>query len=149
MRAARRRNRLGACRTRRRGAGHEHHHDHLGRTHDRARARGVRRVVVQELYHAQFAADSPEHEAAVMAVTQRPIAESALGEPSGEPAWKTIPSWFLIGGKDKNIPAASQRFMAERAGSLRTVELPDGSHTVGIPEAAADVDLVREAAAHE
>ncbi|MFI6488745.1 alpha/beta fold hydrolase [Streptomyces sp. NPDC050564] len=107
----------------------------------------------QELYHAQFAADSPEREAAVMAVTQRPIAESALAEPSGEPAWRTIPSWFLIGGKDKNIPAASQRFMAERAGSRRTVELPDGSHTVGSPEAAAVVGLVREAvaasAAHE
>ncbi|WP_200842131.1 alpha/beta fold hydrolase [Actinomadura sp. K4S16] len=101
----------------------------------------------QDLYHAQFAADSPAREAAVMAVTQRPIAESALAEPSGEPAWKTIPSWFLIGGKDKNIPAAAQRFMAERAGSRRTVELPEGSHAVGIPEAATVADLVREAAA--
>ena len=100
----------------------------------------------QERYHAQFAADSSRREAAVMAVTQRPIAESALNEPSGEQAWKTIPAWFLFGTEDKNIPAAAHRFMAERAGSRRTVELQGGSHAVAIPEAAAVVDLIREAA---
>lgn len=101
----------------------------------------------QDRYHAQFAADSPAADAAVMAVTQRPIVESALNEPSAEPAWRAIPSWFLFGSEDKNIPAAVQRFMAERAGSRRTVELAGGSHTVGIPEAAAVVELIREAAA--
>jgi len=101
----------------------------------------------QDRYHAQFAADSSAHDAAIMAVTQRPIVESALNEPSGEPAWKTIPSWFLFGSDDLNIPAAVQRFMAQRAGSRRTVELAGGSHTVGIPEAAAVADLLREAAA--
>ena len=100
----------------------------------------------QDRYHAQFAADSSPGEAAILAVTQRPITESALNEPSGEPAWKTIPSWFLFGTEDKNIPAAAQRFMAERAGSRRTVELQGGSHAVAIPEAAAVVDLIREAA---
>jgi len=102
--------------------------------------------IVQEKYHAQFAADSPADVANVMAVTQRPILESALGEPSGDPAWKTVPSWFLFGSDDRNIPAASHRFMAERAGSRRTVELAGGSHTVGIPEAAQVVDLIMEAA---
>jgi pimeloyl-ACP methyl ester carboxylesterase len=101
----------------------------------------------QDRYHAQFAADSSAHDAAIMAVTQRPIVESALNEASGEPAWRTIPSWFLFGSDDLNIPAAVQRFMAERAGSRRTVELAGGSHTVGIPEAAAVADLIREAAA--
>lgn len=101
----------------------------------------------QDRYHAQFAADSPAADAAVMAVTQRPIVESALNEPSAEPAWRAIQSWFLFGSEDKNIPAAVQRFMAERAGSRRTVELAGGSHTVGIPEAAAVVELIREAAA--
>jgi pimeloyl-ACP methyl ester carboxylesterase len=100
----------------------------------------------QDRYHAQFAADSSERAAAIMAVTQRPITEAALNEPSGEPAWKTIPSWFLFGSEDRNIPAASQRFMAERAGSRRTIEIEGGSHTVGIPEAASVVELVREAA---
>ena len=100
----------------------------------------------QDRYHAQFAADSPPDEAAVLAVTQRPIAEAALNEPSGEPAWKTCPAWFLFGSEDKNIPVAVHRFMAERAGSKRTVELEGGSHTVGIPEAARVVDLIEEAA---
>jgi pimeloyl-ACP methyl ester carboxylesterase len=107
---------------------------------------GTDLYIRQDRYHAQFAADASPGEAAIMAVTQRPIVESALNEPSGEPAWKAIPSWFLFGTEDKNIPAAAHRFMAERAGSRRTVELQGGSHAVAIPEAAAVVDLIREAA---
>src|SRR3978361_2331435 len=101
-----------------------------------------------------------------MAATQRPITQSALGEASagaawrpgpsprpsrGEPsagaAWRSVPSWFLFGAEDRNIPAAVHRFMAERAGFRRTVELAGGSHTVAIPEAAQAVDLIEEAAA--
>ncbi|AEY85468.1 hydrolase [Streptomyces hygroscopicus subsp. jinggangensis 5008] len=101
----------------------------------------------QDVYRSQFAADSSEEEAVVMAATQRPITEEALNEPSGKPAWSTLPSWFLFGSADKNIPVAVHRFMAERAGSRRTVELEGGSHTVAIPEASVLVDLIREAAA--
>ncbi|CAA9269047.1 MAG: conserved hypothetical protein [uncultured Blastococcus sp.] len=101
----------------------------------------------QDRYHAQFAADSPAADAAVMAATQRPITESALGEPSAGAAWRRVPSWFLFGAEDRNIPAAVHRFMAERAGSRGTVELAGGSHTVGIPEAARVVDLIEEALA--
>lgn len=102
--------------------------------------------IQQEKYHEQFAADSPADVASVMAVTQRPIVEAALNEPSTAPAWKQIPSWFLFGSDDKNIPVASHRYMAERAGSRRTVEIRGGSHTVGIPEAAQVADLISEAA---
>lgn len=98
-------------------------------------------------FHAQFAADSPAVDAAVMASTQRPITQSALGEPSAGAAWRTVPSWFLFGADDRNIPVAAHRFMAERAGSRRTVELAGGSHTVAIPEAAQVVDLIEEAVA--
>jgi len=107
---------------------------------------GVDLYIKQDRYHHQFAADSSAADGAAWAVTQRPITEAALGEPSGEPAWKTLPSWFLFGSADLNIPAAAHRFMAERAGSRRTVELEGGSHTVAIPEAAALVDLIKEAA---
>ncbi|WP_210582743.1 alpha/beta fold hydrolase [Streptomyces sp. GESEQ-4] len=101
----------------------------------------------QDRYRAQFAADSSARDAAVMAVGQRPIVEAALGEASpGVPAWKTVPSWFLFGSEDKNIPAASHRFMAERAKARRTVEIEGGSHTVGIPKPAPVADLIREAA---
>jgi hypothetical protein len=41
-----------------------------------------------------------------MAVAQRPITEAALKEPSGTPAWKSIPSYFIYGSGDKNIPPA-------------------------------------------
>jgi len=107
---------------------------------------GTDLYIMQDKYHAQFAADSSAEVASVMGVTQRPILESAFGEASDEPAWKTVPSWFLFGELDKNIPAAMHRFMAERAGSRKTVELAGGSHTVGIPEAAKVADLIREAA---
>jgi pimeloyl-ACP methyl ester carboxylesterase len=102
--------------------------------------------ISQSRYHAQFAADSPASVAAVMASTQRPIVESAFGEIAGEAAWMTVPSWFLFGSEDLNIPVAVHRWMAERAGSRRTVELAGGSHTVGIPRASDVVALIREAA---
>lgn len=102
--------------------------------------------IMQDKYHSQFAADVSEVEAQRMAVTQRPIPEAALNEESLAAGWKTIPSWFIFGSEDKNIPVAVHRFMAERAGSKRTVEIAGGSHSVGIPEAAAVVELIREAA---
>ncbi|GAA0448441.1 alpha/beta hydrolase [Paractinoplanes deccanensis] len=107
---------------------------------------GTDLYIKQDRYHHQFAADSSAEEAAVMAVTQRPITDAALSEKSAEAAWKTIPSWFLFGSDDLNIPVAAHRFMAERAGSRKTVELAGGSHTVAIPEAAQLVDLIKEAA---
>jgi len=103
--------------------------------------------IEQSKYHSQFAADSTLEDSAVLGATQRPILEAAFAEPSGEPAWKSVPSWFLFGAEDRNIPAEAHRFMAERAGSLKTVELVGGSHTVGIPEAGRVADLIREAAA--
>ena len=54
---------------------------------------------------------------------------AALQAPSGVPAWKTIPSWYLVAGADKAIPAATEKFMAERAGA-RTVAVDGASHLV-------------------
>jgi pimeloyl-ACP methyl ester carboxylesterase len=102
--------------------------------------------IVQDKYRDQFTAESTAEDAAVMAVTQRPIAESALNEPAGPPGWRDIPSWFIFGSDDKNIPVAAHRFMAQRAGSRRTVEINGGTHTVGIPEAEKVVQLIDEAA---
>ncbi|MFI9559393.1 alpha/beta hydrolase [Nonomuraea endophytica] len=64
-----------------------------------------------------FAADLPEHKTRLMAATQRPGSVAGLAGPSGAPAWKTIPSWYLIPTQDKVIPPAVQRTMAKRAGS--------------------------------
>lgn len=96
-----------------------------------------------EPFWQQFAADLPEEQATLMAATQRPVTEAALTDAAGEPAWKTIPSWFVYGEMDKNIPAAAVAFMAERAGAQQAIELPGASHVVMLsqPQAVADVIL--------
>ena len=81
-----------------------------------------------------------------MAATQRPITVAALNESSGEPAWRTIPSWFIFGDRDKNIPAEALSFMAERAGSKETVVVRGASHVVMISHPQAVAKLIRKAA---
>jgi pimeloyl-ACP methyl ester carboxylesterase len=73
-----------------------------------------------EVLPVAFANGLPASEAAVLAATQRPIAANALAEKSGAPAWKTIPSWDVIGTEDHIIPPPLQEFMAKRAGSRVT-----------------------------
>ena len=104
--------------------------------------------IVTERFHAQFCADVPASEAARMAATQRPVTLEALTEPSGDrPLWREVPSWFLIGEQDVNIPAALQRFMAERAGARRAVEIPGASHAAAVSHPGETADLVLQAAA--
>ena len=103
--------------------------------------------ILQEKFHAQFAADLPENEARLMATTQRPIPEAAFNEPAGAPAWKTIPSWFLYGSLDKNVPPAVHAFMAKRAGAKEIVEIKGSSHVVMMSHPDALVKLIDDAAA--
>jgi len=102
-------------------------------------------AIRQDLYPHQFAADVPAAQAAVMAVTQRPATESALSEglPTETPAWRDIPSWFVIGGQDLNIPPELQRFGAQRAGARAVREVPGGSHAVAVsnPDVVAETIL--------
>ena len=108
---------------------------------------GVDLYIQQDKYHQQFCADLPERQAQLLAITQRPIAEAALGEASGDaPLWRTVPSWFVFGELDRNIPAAAHRNMAERAGARRTVEIAGASHVVGISHPAETAELILEAA---
>jgi pimeloyl-ACP methyl ester carboxylesterase len=95
---------------------------------------GVDLAIAKDVFHQQFAADVPAAEAAVMAATQRPVTQAALtdGLPTTAPAWRTIPSWFVFGTDDRNIPATLQRFMAERAGSRGTRELAGASHAPAV-----------------
>ncbi|MQA76388.1 MAG: alpha/beta fold hydrolase [Solirubrobacterales bacterium] len=105
-------------------------------------------AIAQELFHDNFCADVPEAQASRMAVTQRPATAEALYEPSGEHSlWKQVPSWFLIGEEDRIIPAAVHRFMAERAGARRTIEIPGASHAISVSHPEATADLILEAAA--
>jgi pimeloyl-ACP methyl ester carboxylesterase len=86
-----------------------------------------------------FASDLPAHTSAVLGAAQRPLSFAAGGAASGTPAWKTIPSWYLVGTADKVIPPAEQRIMAKRAGA-RTFEVK-ASHLsmISHPEVATDV----------
>lgn len=91
-------------------------------------------AIRQDLFHQQFAADVSPDVAALMAATQRPATLVALsdGLPTDVPAWKTIPSWFVFGEQDLNIPAALQRFMAERAAARATHEVAGASHALAV-----------------
>ncbi|MQA75937.1 MAG: alpha/beta fold hydrolase [Solirubrobacterales bacterium] len=104
--------------------------------------------IAQDRFHAQFAADVPAPQAARMAATQRPVTQGALEEPAGEhPLWKQVPSWFLFGEEDRNIPKEAQHYMAERAGARRTIEIPGASHAVSVAHPKATAHLIREASA--
>ena len=62
-----------------------------------------------------FANGLPASAGAVLAATQRPLATSTFTDPSGVPAWQTIPSWDIVGTADHIITPAEQLFMANRA----------------------------------
>ncbi len=107
---------------------------------------GVDLYIDQSKFRTQFAHDVAEADAALMAAGQRPITEAALTEKSGAPAWKHLPSWFVYGSGDKNIPAAALQFMADRAGSRRTVVVDGASHVVMVSKPEVVADLIDEAA---
>jgi pimeloyl-ACP methyl ester carboxylesterase len=98
-------------------------------------------------YGAVFASDVPPATAAIMAVTQRPLTNSALNEkaPAAE-GWKTLPSWYVLGDADLVIPPALQLMMATRAKS-HISHVPGGSHPSMIMHPQATVDAIIAAAA--
>jgi len=103
--------------------------------------------IAAESFHDIFCQDVPAQEAALMAATQRPATQEALVEPSGEPLWKHVPSWFLIGEEDRIIPAALQHYMAKRAHAHRTIEIPGASHALPVSHPEATAHLILDAAA--
>jgi pimeloyl-ACP methyl ester carboxylesterase len=97
-------------------------------------------------FHDAFAADLPRPLTAVMAATQRPVAELGFSEPSGTPAWKSLPSWTVLATGDKAAGTDLIRSMAERAGA--TITEAEGSHVIMIsqPDIVADVIMTAAAA---
>lgn len=96
------------------------------------------------VFHDVFAADMPNTATAQMAVTQRPLAVAGFTEASGTPAWKTIPSWYVVATNDRAIDPAAERFMAARAGAHTTAI--DSSHVVMLSHPDAVVRLITDAA---
>ncbi|MER6808921.1 alpha/beta hydrolase [Spirillospora sp. NPDC000708] len=95
-------------------------------------------------FRAVFAADVPAETATEMATTQRPLSATAQTQPSGDPAWKTIPSWDLITLDDKAIPPAGQKYMAARAKAH--IETVRSSHAVMVSHPAAVIRIILDAA---
>ena len=96
--------------------------------------------------HNSFAQDLSEQDRQLIVASQRPITLSANTTPSGVGAWKTLPSWAVVGTEDRVIPPDTQRRMAERAGA--TVTEVAGSHVsmVSHPQVAIDAILAAAAA---
>ncbi|WP_327365347.1 alpha/beta fold hydrolase [Streptomyces sp. NBC_01217] len=94
--------------------------------------------------HPVFAACLPASQANLLGVTQRPAATTAFSEKAKVAAWKTIPSWALVGRQDKTINPDQERFQAKRAGS-HTVEI-NSCHVSLIAHPDAVADLILQAA---
>jgi pimeloyl-ACP methyl ester carboxylesterase len=102
--------------------------------------------VRQDKFHDAFAPDLPVGAAKIAAVTQRPITDVAFGEAASEPAWKTIPSWFVYGDHDTAIPPKLHAFMADRAHARGTAVVKGASHVVMISHAKAVAKVIEQAA---
>jgi len=105
---------------------------------------GADAYIKLDRFHEIFAADLPTPVTDVMARAQRPLEASVLQEPTHNPAWKTIPSWFLLPTEDRVIGTDAERAMAVRAGS-HIVEVR-ASHAVLVSRPTKVTKLIEEAA---
>ncbi|HMI25936.1 MAG TPA: alpha/beta hydrolase [Streptosporangiaceae bacterium] len=92
-----------------------------------------------------FAGDIEPATAKVMYAVQQPLALSAFGDVMGVPAWKSLPSWYLVAQNDEAIPPDAERQFASRMGAI-TVEIASG-HVAMVSHPDAAADLIRQAAA--
>ena len=98
-----------------------------------------------EVFPQVFCQDLPTEVGAAMGATRRPAALAALVQHSGPPAWRGIPSWYLVASSDHVIPPGAERVMAERAGAT-TIEV-ESSHVAMISHPDEVTSLVRDAVA--
>jgi pimeloyl-ACP methyl ester carboxylesterase len=104
---------------------------------------GVEFAVDPARFHEIVAADLPAEQAAVLAAIQRPVAEFAFSDPGGTPAWKSLPSWAVVGTGDKAAGTDVTRSMAQRAGA--TITEVDSSHLIMVSQPQAVTDVILEA----
>jgi pimeloyl-ACP methyl ester carboxylesterase len=97
----------------------------------------------EEAFGKAFAPNASGLEQALLAATQRPLAEACITAPVRRPVWKDQPSWFLVAEEDRMIPVETLRFMAERMKArVRTAPI---DHTPIVTAPGAVVELVLEA----
>jgi len=95
---------------------------------------------------AAFAADLPTSTFQLLQATQRPFDADSFIYPTTAAAWRTIPSWGLVAGRDKAIPPECERFMYSRAKARKVVEAPTSSHLAMISHPQTVADLIEDAA---
>jgi pimeloyl-ACP methyl ester carboxylesterase len=98
----------------------------------------------EEDFVAHFAGDVDPVRARVMYAVQQPLAGSAFGDVMGVPAWKTLPSWYLVAADDQALPPDVERMFASRMGALTTTILSGHLAMVSHPDEVAH--LIRTAA---
>ena len=96
-------------------------------------------------FTGHFAGDIEPATAKAMYAVQQPLALSAFGDVMGVPAWKSLPSWYLVAQNDEAIPPDAERQFASRMGAT-TVEIASG-HVAMVSHPDAAADLIRQAAA--
>jgi pimeloyl-ACP methyl ester carboxylesterase len=99
----------------------------------------------QDDFVQHFAADVDPVEANVMYAVQQPLAAATLGDVIGTPAWKSLPSWFLVATDDEAIPADAERLFAQRMGA--TVVEVASSHVAMTSHPDEVADLIQAAIA--
>jgi pimeloyl-ACP methyl ester carboxylesterase len=93
---------------------------------------------------SHFAADVDPVQARVMHAAQQPVAMSVFEDVMGTPAWRSLPSWYLVSANDEAIAPDAERMFAERMGA-ETVEAPS-SHVAMVSHPDAVLELIEAAA---
>jgi pimeloyl-ACP methyl ester carboxylesterase len=91
-----------------------------------------------------FAADVDPVRARVMYAVQQPLAGSAFTDLMGIPAWRALPSWYLVAADDQAIPPDAERQFAKRMGAT-TIEVPS-SHVAMVSHPDEVAQLIQTAA---
>jgi pimeloyl-ACP methyl ester carboxylesterase len=93
-----------------------------------------------------FAADVEPTRARVLYAVQQALAASAFTDVMGAPAWRSLPSWYLVAQNDEAIPLEAERQFATRMGAT-TVEAPS-SHVAMVSHPQDVAELIEKAAEH-
>jgi pimeloyl-ACP methyl ester carboxylesterase len=91
-----------------------------------------------------FAADVDPVKAKVMHAVQQGVAGSVFTDVMEVPAWKALPTWFLVATRDEAIPPDAERQFAARMGAT-TIEV-EASHVAMVSHPDEAAGLIRTAA---
>jgi pimeloyl-ACP methyl ester carboxylesterase len=100
--------------------------------------------IAEDDFVNHFASDVDPVKAKVMYAVQQALTGSALADVMGTPAWKSLPSWYLVAKDDETLPPEAQMQFAQRMGAT-TVEVPS-SHVAMVSHPDAVVELIEQAA---